>query len=223
MKHTLIVGRRPGNIGDGVALRLLNRTIHNPAQVQMDLTNPSQIRNYVRMYGPWEEIVYCAGLNQLSWIEDLSSEILQEAYAVNVFGLVQLVAAQKRTFRKAPERIVAVVSDSSRTAMRGSLAYSSSKAALVGVLKNMARELAPATVVVGVSPGIVADTPMTAYIDEEVPKFRGWTPDEAKAYEASMIPQKRRVTKDEVVDTIMFALQGPESLSGSIIEITGGK
>jgi NAD(P)-dependent dehydrogenase (short-subunit alcohol dehydrogenase family) len=107
--------------------------------------------------------------------------------------------------------------------MRGSLMYNSSKAALAFSIRNMARELAPNTVVVGVAPCIIEDTPMTEYIDETVPVFRGWTPEKAREYERSNIPLGRRLTKDEVAQTMLFALNGPEALTGSILNITGGR
>ncbi len=224
MKRTLIVGWRPGNIADAFAQILgTDVTLYIPDVQQMDLLQPTFIYNYLTQYGPFDEIVYCAGINELEWIKDLWSEDLHRTYQVNVFGLVEIVARHVEIYESRPFRVVALVSDSSRHAMRGSLAYSSSKAALVGVIKNMARELAPRVLVVGVSPGIVEDTPMTDYIDKMVPGFRGWNPEKTREYEQSMIPMRRRATKYEVAQTMLFALRGPDYLTGSIIEIAGGK
>lgn len=225
MKKTLLVGWSEGNVADKISALLgTNREVYAPAQNELDMLRPKTIHEYIERFGPFDEIIYCAALNQLTWIEDIHYDDLQRIYGVNVFGLVEIVARHIERFEDHhPLRIVAIVSDSARTPMRGSLLYGSSKTALTGVLRNMARELAPRAIVVGVSPGIIEDTPMTKYIDRKVPDFRGWTSEQAKAYEQSMIPLKRRVTKQEVAETVLFALNGPESLTGSIIEITGGK
>ena len=66
---------------------------------------------------------------------------------------------------------------------------------------------------------------MTAYIDRTVPQFRNWSEEQIEEYanKVADIPIGRRLTKEEVADTLLFALEGPDGLTGSIIEITGGK
>jgi NAD(P)-dependent dehydrogenase (short-subunit alcohol dehydrogenase family) len=198
MKKTLVIGWRDGNL----AHELINlavwegsgeREFFTPSQQIMDMMSPGSIERYLEQHGPFDEIVYCAAVNELTWIKDITRMDLDRAYGVNVFGLVETVARHIEWFGAERRlKVVAVVSDASRVAMRGSLLYGSSKTALVGVLKNMARELAPNVIVVGVSPGVA-------------------------------IPLGRRTTKREVAETMLFALDGPDALTGSIIEITGGK
>lgn len=222
---TLLIGWRKHNVADEIWDEMggSGRDMYVPLQGEMNMLLPETIEEYIIRNGPFDEIVYTAAVNELTWIKDITYADLERVFGVNVFGLVKTVGFHVRKFPDHKTRVVAIVSDSARTPMRGSLLYGSSKTALTGVLRNMARELAPSVTVVGVSPGIIDGTPMTEYIDEAVPKFRGWSPEEAKAYEQSMIPLKRRVTKKEVAQTVLFALNGPESLTGSIIEITGGK
>lgn len=223
MKKTLVIGWRKGNVADELSLHLADRMTWLSSAETLDVTRPVSINGYLREAGPFDEIVYCAAVNELKWIPDITHDDLVHTYSVNVFGLVEVVAKHIELYGDWRLRIVALVSDAARTPMRGSLLYGSSKTALMGVIRNMARELAPHTTVVGVSPGIIDDTPMTRYIDETVPVFRGWDPEQAKNYEQSMIPLKRRTTKREVAQTLLFALNGPDALTGSIIEITGGK
>lgn len=221
----LVIGRRDGNIAD-VLVKSLDEDwdVYAPdGPEELDVTDAIMIGQYISDNGPFDAVLYAAATNRLRWIEHITMHSLHEVYAVNVFGFVQTVRYHLREFRDYPTRFVAVVSDASRTPMRGSLMYGSSKAALSAVIKNMARELAPKQTVVGVSPTVVADTPMTDYIDQVVPAFRGWSPEQAAAYEASNIPLGRRLTKAEVADALLFALEGPDGLTGSIIEITGGK
>lgn len=189
----------------------------------LDLRSEWQIRKYIDANGPWDAVVYTAAVNNLKWIKDISGYDLRETYQINVFGFVSVVSKHLRFYPDHHTRFVAVVSDAARTPMRGSLLYGSSKTALTGVIKNMARELAPTQTVVGVSPTLVGDTPMTQYIEDTVPEFRGWTKEQAAESAVSGIPIGRALTKEEVADTLMFAMKGPDGLTGSIIEITGGK
>ena len=64
---------------------------------------------------------------------------------------------------------------------------------------------------------------MTYAIDSEVQRQRGWTLAEAQEYERSMIPMGRRATKREVAQLVLNTLEGPVFMTGSNIEITGGK
>lgn len=194
-----------------------------PGQDELDVRSEPLINDYIDKFGPFDYIVYTAGVNRLVWVEDISIEELVDVYKVNVFGLPLILGSQKRIFKSSSASVVAVVSDSYRTPMRGSLPYGSSKAALYAVIRNLARELAPHWRVNGVSPGIIEGTPMSNYIDATVPGFRGWDPEKAKAYEKTLVPMERRATTKEISDMIEFALFGPEFMTGSILEITGGK
>jgi NAD(P)-dependent dehydrogenase (short-subunit alcohol dehydrogenase family) len=224
-KKVLVIGRRPGNIADKAVMRMIHDgwEVFMPYWKALDVTNEDHIENYIAEFGPFDVVLYAAAVNNLQWIKDINMDDLVNTYKVNVFGFVLVARHHVRLFPDHHTRFVPIVSDASHTAMRGSLLYGSSKTALTGVIKNMARELAPIQTVVGVSPTVVEDTPMTQYIDSAVPTFRGWTHEQTVGYSVSGIPIGRRLHKDEVVDTLMFAITGPVGLTGSIIEITGGK
>jgi NAD(P)-dependent dehydrogenase (short-subunit alcohol dehydrogenase family) len=220
----LIVGAGTGGIGDAVAEVLReDHGLFLPGLSTLDVANDYSIEWYVGVHGPFDAIVYSAGYNKLDWISDLSSADYQRTFEINAFGLPLLVAAQHRIHGEPVPRVVAIVSDASDTPMRGSLAYTASKAAEAMIVRGMARELAPGTITVGVSPGVVDNTAMTEYINQTVPGFRGWTEDQARQYEMAGNVLGRRVTKEEVAQTVRFALTGPEALNGSIITLNGGK
>ena len=169
------------------------------------------------------DVIYCAGINRLGKIGSLSAADLMEHYEVNVAGFILFLDALKQSHGESRVNVTVIVSDSSRVPMRGSVMYASSKAALAHAVRCAARELAPAWRVNGISPGVVADTPMTDYIDAVVPPLRGWTLEEAQAYERSMIPMGRRALKSEVAEAALWATRGPEFMTGSIIDVAGGK
>ena len=164
-------------------------------------------------------------------IGQLDKVAVREMFDVSVIGFIRLLdhlyAHHVRGVGFQEEArtcsVVAIVSDSAYTPMRGSIGYASSKAALAHAIRCAARELAPHYRVNGIAPAMVEDTDMTRMVDAIVPELRGWTPEEARAYEQNLIPMGRRATKAEVAQLAVNVLEGPEFLTGAIIPITGGK
>ena len=196
-----------------------------PTPADLDAGSSYQIHQFLRNcpFDGYEYILYAAGLNELRYAEDEENEHLAEIFRVNVFGFITLLGQHRAVFPGKEFSAVAIVSDAMRTPMRGSVAYCSSKAALAMAVRTLAREFAPACRVNGVAPGVVEGTTMSAYIDETVPGFRGWSKDQAREYEQSGQPFKRRVRTEEVAEVVANTLYGPHYMSGSIVEITGAK
>ena len=169
------------------------------------------------------DIVYSAGINLLNPIPYVDEIDIWQTFNVNVLGFIRLMKGVVKVFPEGNVNVVAVASDAARVAMRNSINYCASKAALVQAVRVAARELAPTIRVNAVSPAIIEGTPMTTQIDAEVRLQRGWSEEEALAYERTMIPMQRRATKEEVADVILSTLNGPAFMTGSNIEITGGK
>lgn len=225
MPKCLVIGGNSG-IGECVAdfLRCTPMSVVTPPSGTVDVCNVVDLRECVRQSGPFQYIVYSAGFNRLEWIKDISkSDVMEYTYDVNVAGFVALVSEHVRQYPDAEVSAVAVSSDAAENPMRGSLAYCVSKAALNMAIRVMARELAPRWRVNGVAPGMVEGTPMTRYIDETIPVFRGWTPEYAREYERSSVPSGRRATIEEIAETIRWVLLGPPQMTGAIVKINGGK
>lgn len=242
MKRGLIIGgtSRAG-VGAGCYDWLLNderfeRVVwHVPTPKELDISSSPEIHQYLRnvdlgdyshnpeTFQGYDYILYSAGLNELRYAEEEENEHLAEIFKVNVFGFISLLGQHRAMFPGKEFSAVAIVSDAMRTPMRGSVAYCSSKAALAMAVKTLAREFAPSSRVNGVAPGVVEGTTMSAYIDETVPGFRGWTKEQAHDYEQSGQPFKRRVGVSEVAEVVANTLYGPHYMSGSIVEITGAK
>ncbi len=231
MTKTLIVGAHTGGIGDELAAvwRESNdvwpdgtdNELFAPTIDELDVTRPVSMRFYLSLHGPFDEIVYAAGVNILASVDDLNYDILDRTFAVNTFGLPLLLGAHLNQFPLAEGRAVQVISDAAHTPMRQSLAYCASKAAAEMALKVMARELHPSWTLVGVNPGVVEGTAMTDDIEKHVMEARGWTQEAAQAYETANSVLGRRVEKHEVANLLWYALRGPEALNGSIITING--
>ena len=224
----LIIG---GNSGIGLATAghirgvwLESAEIHTPSKPELDVDAPLRVESYLSRHGPFTHIVYSAGINRLAWASKKKISFhMEDHFAINCAGFVEVIGAHVRLFPTAYISAVAVSSDASSRPMRGSVAYCASKAALNMAVKVLARELAPLHRINAVAPGMVEGTAMTAYIDETIPAFRGWTDEEALAYERANTPTKRRATLEEVAETITWVLFGPDQMTGAIVEINGGK
>jgi 2,3-dihydro-2,3-dihydroxybenzoate dehydrogenase len=230
---TWVIGGLSG-IGAAVADRL--RTQHNADNgmgkpdlslkltgLDVDVSDMELVREFIGRNKPINELVYCAGIQKMGFLGDDIIEDVADVFLINTLGFIHVMDVLRSEQGTHPLSVVAVVSDASRVPMRGSIAYCASKAALHQAVRVAARETAPTWRVNGVSPGIVADTPLTDGVDADVRKLRGWTAEQAAAYEASLIPMGRRARKEEVARVIVDVLRGPMYMTGSIVEITGGK
>lgn len=222
--RTLVIGGNSG-IGAQIAedLRARGDVVSTPDMRELDACDPLGIIRYLDQGPMFNRIVYCAGINELMPLGRVNDEELKMIYEVNVLGFIRVLDAVARQSHSYTSSVVAIVSDSATTAMRHSIAYASSKAALAHAIRCGAREFAPWCRVNGVSPSIVARTPMTEHVDMEVQKLRNWTAKEANDYEISLVPMRRRCTKEEVSSVVVDVLDGPEFMTGAIIPITGGK
>jgi len=187
----------------------------------VDVTDWESMDKFVEVNGPFDAAVYAVGIPLLEWVREADLLDLKEVFETNTFGFVGFMRALVE--HQTSGRVLCLVSDASRTPMRGSLAYCASKAALEMAVRCCARELAPEWSINGLSPSTIEDTNMTHYNDHAIPAFRGWDADKAKEYELSMVPMHRRVTKQEVAEAAVSILTMPSFMSGEIVFLAGGK
>lgn len=231
MDRLLVIG---GTSGIGQEVAHLARTSLEPSTPRFseviavdeddcDVRIPSEVADLVDLTRP-THVVYSAGVNNLKWIKDISKDDFSELLAVNVIGFQYLLTSLLRLRLTQAPSIVAIGSDAADRPMRTSLMYCASKAALNMAVRCAARELGPlGWRVNSVSPGKVADTGMTDYVDRTVPELRGWTPEYALTYELSSTPLGRYITKEEVAWSVLDVLSGPAAVNGANIVINGGR
>jgi 3-oxoacyl-[acyl-carrier protein] reductase len=133
--------------------------------------------------------------------------------AVNLGGVFHCTRAVTGSMMKTRwGRIVNLTSVVGLTGNAGQAAYSSSKAAIIGFTKSIARELASRNITVNaVAPGFVA-THMTAEL-----------PDKQRDAILGSIPLARIGTPDEVAGAVLF-LTLPEAgyITGHVLDVNGG-
>lgn len=154
--------------------------------------------------------VYNAGITRDNLMVFMSPQEWSEVIDTNVNGFYNTI--QPLVFgmlAKKRGRIVAVSSASGQTGQAGQVNYSASKAALIGAVKALAREVGRKGVLVNaVAPGFI-HTEMTREIPEE--------------RVLPLIPLNRAGDAAEVAGAVSF-LCGPDSsyIHGQVIAVNGG-
>ena len=160
--------------------------------------------------GAPEVAVYNAGIARDNLVAFMSPREWDEVIETNVNGFYNTI--QPLVFgmlAKKRGRIVAVSSASGQTGQAGQVNYSASKAALIGAVKALAREVGRKGVLVNaVAPGFI-HTEMTREIPEE--------------RVLPLIPLNRAGEAAEVAGAVSF-LCGPDSsyIHGQVIAVNGG-
>lgn len=191
--------------------------------VRCDVSKKEDVQAVVdaalREFGGIDILVNNAGIFPFATLDELTEELLDKIYAVNVRGVhlfTQLVARHMKETDRAG-RIINVASiDALHPSGVGLAAYDASKHAVWGYTKNVALELASSGIVVNaLAPGGVA-TPGVAAL-------AGGSADDIKA-QGSDVPMGRWGDPDEMARSVLFlASELATYMTGNIIVADGGK
>lgn len=139
-------------------------------------------------------------------------ENFRKLVEVNIVGAFNVLSAAAREVAEGGS-IVAVTTSMVRHAVPGGGPYTASKGAVEGMVRSMAKELAPR----GVRVNAVAPGP----VDTDL--FRAGKTDEAKAKSAALSPFNRIGTPDEVAAVVRFIASDAASwIHGQVIQPNGG-
>ncbi len=164
----------------------------------------------------WETIdalVLNAGAYPRAPFEQISDAAFEACFRLNVFGPALLVRDLLPLLRRsASGRVVFVSSVLAFTGSTHGAHYASAKAALLGLTRSLARELAPRITVNAVAPGSI-DTAILA--DDSA---------ERRAERNRSIPLGRLGSAEEVADSVAFLLgPGASYLTGTTLHVNGGQ
>lgn len=175
--------------------------------------------------GGFDVIVNNAGIAPTTLIEEITPEIVDKVYNINVKGVIWGIQAAVKAF-KAQGRGGKIINASSQAGHVGNpelSIYSSSKFAVRGLTQTAARDLAPLGITVNAyCPGIVK-TPMWDEIDRQVSAAAGQPPGYGTAEFAKRITLGRLSEPEDVAACVAF-LAGPDSdyMTGQALLIDGG-
>jgi NAD(P)-dependent dehydrogenase (short-subunit alcohol dehydrogenase family) len=221
MAKVWIIG---GNQGIGEVIREELRqhsSVLSTSELDADVRSSRDLQRTYLNFTP-DHIVYVAGINKLMPATKFNEFDALDIMDVNVLGfmrVIKIVAANPGI----TQSIVAISSDAGTRPMRNSMAYCASKAALNMAVRCAARELAPGVQINAVAPGVVADTPHTDAVDEQVERIKGWPKGGAEAADQANTPMGRRASKQEIAEVVALLLNAPAYLTGEIVLVNGGK
>lgn len=116
--------------------------------------------------------VHCAGLMKMVPIRGINAETLINTYEINVFAptLITKILASRKMNGRNLKSVVFISSNISNRGAAAFSAYGSSKAALDGLMRNLAVELAPNVRINSVLPGGMITEMTKEIFDDEVKK-----------------------------------------------------
>ena len=184
-----------------------------PCDLEVASSIESLINEVEAKYSRIDALVINAGWNKDSLLMRLDDADLSKIIQTNLIGSVQAARRVSRIMMK--QRAGSIIFIGSVVGLLGSIgqtAYASTKAAVIGAARSMARELGQRAIRVNVvAPGYV-NTDMTKDL-----------PEEHKAAIRSATPLGRTAEPEEIAKTVVFLSSDEASfITGAVIPIDGG-
>ena len=206
---------------DKTGLEKIKALLSNESEIYIvDITNEKEVAKVVEKvgerFGRIDITVNCAGITGKTNIKshEVSSDDLHRVFEVNFMGSFYtskyvLPWMLKNNYG----RILHVASIAGKDGNAGMLAYSSSKAAVIGMTKVQGKEYAEKGITINAIAPAVIQTAMVEALPEEQVK-----------YMTDKIPMKRCGTLGEVADTVVFIVSPECSFTtGFTYDLSGGR
>lgn len=181
--------------------------------LRADVADPAAVEAMFREAGPVDVLVCCAGIAYQGLITDTDPDTWNRIWQVNVSGIYNCCrAALPSMLHNHAGCIVTVSSVWGQTGASCEVAYSASKAAVIGFTKALAKEVGHSGIRVNcVAPGII-DTDMNACHSAET-----------MAGLADNTPLGRIGTPEEVASVVRFLVSDEARfLTGQVLSPNGG-
>ena len=177
----------------------------------LDLTDGTAIADLVAALPRIDAVVNNAGIFDERPLLDLTPADFHRHYDVNLVAAFSLV--RHAAPRMLPGAKIVNIASRAYLGARNHAHYVASKAALVGLTRAMAMELAPRGILVNaVAPGLV-DTPI----------LRALSP-ERLAAQLALQPTGRAVRVEDIANAVAFlAAPGMDCITGQVLMVDGGK
>ena len=190
--------------------------------LKVDVTDDGAVEEAMatvaRRLGRIDVLVQCAGITGKTGIttEEVDAANFDLVYRINVKGIF-LCCKHVLPYMKAQKygRIVNIASISGKEGNAGMLAYSTSKAAVIGLTKVIGKEYAesPGSITVNAIAPAVVRTPMVAAL-----------PDQQVKYMTDKIPMRRTGEIEEIAALACFVASKEASFTtGFCFDATGGR
>jgi len=196
---------------DGTDVELAHLDLGDPESVERVSGTIARERDRL------DVLVHNASVYNPSPLEGLEHELIRTHFQVNAFAPLVLTARLAPLLARSVLPIGgSVVCMCDIHAMgrprKGFAAYSMSKAALVEMVRSLARDLAPEVRVAGVAPGVVA-WPEQGHESDEASQ---------QAY-LKRVPLARSGTPEDAADTVRWLALDAGYITGQIVRVDGGR
>ena len=185
--------------------------------IKADVSDPLQasdlINSAVQQFGKVDILVNNAGISEQKLFTDITFQDWRKMFAINVDGMFNCSkVAVKDMLKRHEGKIINISSVWGITGASCEVHYSSSKAAIIGFTKSLAKELGPSNINVNcVAPGVIK-TKMNEFLNAS-----------ETADLIDDIPLGRIGSAEEVAKTVGFlASDDANYLTGQIISPNGG-
>jgi pteridine reductase len=183
------------------------------AVVSGDLRQPDDCRRVVRDsiagLGGLDFLVHSAANFHRASLAETDEELWDSAMDVNARAGFLLAREAAPMLTERSGRVVLISDFLAESPARNYLAHAVSKAAVEGLVRALAVELAPEVSVNGVAPGTVL--PPEGTTEEEAARL------------ARRVPAGRIGSAEDVAATVVFLCAGPAFLTGQLIRVDGGR
>lgn len=184
--------------------------------IKADVSNSDEVekmRKFISGFGKISVIVNNAGIAEQKMFSDIEEFDWERMFNVNIKSMFLVTKAflPDMIYEKSG-KIINVSSIWGISGASCEVHYSSSKAAVIGFTKALAKELGPSNINVNcVAPGVI-DTEMNGHLDNEI-----------KAELCEETPLCRMGTAEEIAEVIYFlASNNSDFITGQVITADGG-
>lgn len=189
--------------------------------IQLDATSETDVAELATTiadrFGTLDVLVNnVGGLVRRATLAELDAELWRTVMAVNVDSTYLVTRALLPLITRGRGRVINMASLAGHNGGGpGALAYATSKAAIFGFTRALARELAPDGITVNaLAPGFIGDTPF----------HETFTSAEAQAATIAAIPLGRAGAPDDVAGAVQWLVSTDSGfVTGSVIDINGGQ
>jgi meso-butanediol dehydrogenase/(S,S)-butanediol dehydrogenase/diacetyl reductase len=206
------------------ALRLDPKATRTLA-VGADVTKPASLADAAgaaERLGPIGGWANNAGIVQMIAASEVTPEAWRREFDVNVGGVMNGAQAARRAFAGRGGAIVNIASNAGKVGFLNMAAYNASKAAVINLIRSLAREWATERINVNaVCPGSVA-TPMLREVADQMASETGRSSD---SLFADMVPAQlgRHIQPIEIGRVVVFLLsEAADIIRGQSINLDGG-
>lgn len=201
------------DVNEAPVLETANLITQEGGEIQwavLDVTNHQEQRKIVDSIGDLFVLVNCAGIYWTKPFETITAEDFERQFQTNVIATFTLSQAAAENMKFGGR----IINLGSRAALggRNNTHYSSAKAAIIGMTKSMALELASKNITVNVvAPGVVL-TDMLRRRGEDLNSL------------AEELPLKRLGEPDDIAHAISyFADERASFVTGQVLLVDGGR